>query len=96
MMNKKIKDNARIRAIKFIGAPNNNNNPNYESLLVMVSEVYRLLLLPEEALQLYVECLEESQRIREGEEALKRLNLKVNRHPKVNQARAKIAAFFRV
>lgn len=61
MMNKKIKDSARARASNYIQGSNfkNNNNPNHESLLVMISEVYRLLLLPEEALKVYVDCLGE-------------------------------------
>lgn len=49
-MNRKVAESARVRASKYLaGVP----APSRDGMMSMVAEVYRLLLLPEEALQLY-------------------------------------------
>jgi len=93
LMNRRVVESSRVRASKYLaGVP----APARDGMLPMVAEVYRMLLLPEEALYLYVQCLNEQQRIQEGQGILQRLCCKVNRHPKLQQARAKLAKFYHI
>ncbi|CAK68027.1 unnamed protein product (macronuclear) [Paramecium tetraurelia] len=92
LMEREIEKQARIRALNFI--EKYMAKCNVDDVLQMISETYKIMLIPDQQLQQLVAVLNQQERQLQLNQSLLRLRLPHNSHPLASKAQDKLRKYF--